>query len=106
MTKNPGNISCGPSGNKTSLSGARHTHNRWASRSLMSAVLLAAIVAVGCKDKPEVEVVPTVTVQVGAAERGTIQRKITADVVLFPLDQAAIVPKLSAPVRKFYVQRG
>ena len=29
-----------------------------------------------------------------------------ADAVLTPLAQAAIQPKLSAPVRKFYVERG
>ncbi|MFY9527946.1 MAG: efflux RND transporter periplasmic adaptor subunit [Candidatus Acidiferrales bacterium] len=46
------------------------------------------------------------TVQVAAAENETIQSKVTADAVLYPRDQAAIVPKVSAPVRKFYVNRG
>jgi multidrug efflux pump subunit AcrA (membrane-fusion protein) len=31
---------------------------------------------------------------------------VTADAVLAPLAQAAIAPKISAPVKKFYVQRG
>ena len=31
---------------------------------------------------------------------------ILADAILAPLAQAAIAPKISAPVKKFYVQRG
>jgi len=31
---------------------------------------------------------------------------VTADAVLYPLEQATLVPKISAPVRKFYVNRG
>ncbi|HEV2492939.1 MAG TPA: efflux RND transporter periplasmic adaptor subunit [Terriglobia bacterium] len=46
------------------------------------------------------------TVQVAAAERTSIQRRVTADAVLYPLRQAVIVPKISAPVSKFYVNRG
>ena len=45
-------------------------------------------------------------VQVGAAENAPIQRKVIGDAVLYPLDQAAIVPKVVAPVKKFYVDRG
>ncbi len=33
-------------------------------------------------------------------------RAITADAVLAPIAQAAIEPKISAPVKKFYVERG
>jgi multidrug efflux pump subunit AcrA (membrane-fusion protein) len=43
---------------------------------------------------------------VDAAELSTIQRKISADATLYPLDQSAIVPKVTAPVSKFYVNRG
>ncbi|MDR3676886.1 MAG: biotin/lipoyl-binding protein, partial [Acidobacteriota bacterium] len=35
-----------------------------------------------------------------------IERKISADAVIYPLRQAAMVPKISAPVRKFFVERG
>jgi multidrug efflux pump subunit AcrA (membrane-fusion protein) len=59
---------------------------------------------VGCsKEKPEE---PTVSVQVSPVEKKTIQRTVTAEAILFPLQQSAIVPKISAPVRKFYVNRG
>ncbi len=39
-------------------------------------------------------------------EQGAISEHITADAILAPLAQAAIAPKISAPVKKFYVQRG
>lgn len=39
-------------------------------------------------------------------EQGSIAEHVTADAVLAPLAQAAIEPKITAPVKKFYVQRG
>ncbi|HEY6293748.1 MAG TPA: efflux RND transporter periplasmic adaptor subunit [Terriglobia bacterium] len=60
----------------------------------------------GCSGKEATEAAPTMTVQVAAAERATIERKITADAVLYPVHQAAIVPKIGAPVSKFYAERG
>lgn len=56
--------------------------------------------------KKEVAPEPDVTVQAEHPEQGPIAEHITADAVLAPLAQAAIEPKISAPVRKFYVQRG
>jgi len=47
-----------------------------------------------------------VSVKAENAEKATIQRVITADAVLFPLQQAALVPKITAPVKKFFVNRG
>jgi HlyD family secretion protein len=38
--------------------------------------------------------------------RGASHEQIAADAILAPLAQAAISPKVSAPVKKFYVQRG
>lgn len=49
---------------------------------------------------------PMVSVQVASVEKTTIQRTITAQAVLFPRRQSAIVPKITAPVEKFLVQRG
>lgn len=70
-------------------------------------IMVAGIVlASGCSSKPEVEEGPTVTVQVDAAENQPISQRVDADATLYPLDQAAIVPKINAPVRKFYVNRG
>lgn len=63
------------------------------------------LIAVGCSsDKGDQE--PTVTVQVAPVEKTTIQRTINAQAVLFARQQAAIVPKISAPVKKFLVKRG
>ena len=58
----------------------------------------------GCKKEttPPVEV----TVQAEHPEQGAISEHITVDAILSPLAQAAIEPKITAPVRKFYVQRG
>ncbi len=44
--------------------------------------------------------------QVGAAENQTIERKVIAEATLYPLEQAAIIPKVTAPIKKFYVERG
>ena len=79
---------------------------------LPSALRLAAaiasiplIVAVsGCKK--EETPAPEITVQAEHPEQGPISEHIVSDAILAPLAQAAIAPKISAPVRKFYVQRG
>ncbi len=49
---------------------------------------------------------PVVPVQVAAATKSTVRQLITAEAVLFPLQQADIMPKISAPVQRFFVQRG
>src|ERR1700736_5964590 len=61
--------------------------------------------SVGCSsDKGDTE--PTVSVQVAPVEKTAIEQTITAQAVLFARQQAAIVPKISAPVQKFLVKRG
>jgi HlyD family secretion protein len=55
-------------------------------------------------DKKDKE--PTVSVQVVAVEKTTIQHTINTEAILFARQQAAIVPKISAPVAKFLVKRG
>ena len=54
------------------------------------------------KLKPE----PVVTVDVAPVLSSSIQLKVGADALLYPLQQAAIIPKVSSPVKKFYVDRG
>lgn len=49
---------------------------------------------------------PATPVQAAAAERTAIHSYITAQAVLYPLKQANVVPKISAPVARFLVQRG
>jgi len=78
----------------------------WRSAGLLGVALVADLLLSGCKPAAPAEDAPTVTVQVGAAENEPIQLKVIADAVLYPRDQAAIVPKIVAPVKKFYVDRG
>ncbi len=76
-------------------------------RRLAASVLLAAAIMLtsACSsDKTDKE--PTVSVQVAPVEKTTIQHVIRAQAILFPKQQAAIVPKISAPVQKFLVKRG
>ncbi len=67
----------------------------------------AALLLTGCgKQAAEATPTPTVSVEAAHPERGPISDHIMADAVLSPLAQAAISPRISAPVRRFYVQRG
>ena len=47
-----------------------------------------------------------VPVEVAAATKQTVHAVVTAEGVLFPIRQANVVGKISAPVQRFYVQRG
>ncbi|MGB6691858.1 MAG: efflux RND transporter periplasmic adaptor subunit [Terracidiphilus sp.] len=84
--------------------GMRSTTMRRRSCVALCVPALAIALIAGCKKEaaPEVEV----TVQAEHPEQGAIAEHITADAVLAPLAQAAIVPKVTAPVKEFYVQRG
>src|ERR1700680_2734934 len=74
-------------------------------RSLL--ILMAAgILFSGCGTKETAEATPTVTVQVDAAEKEPIQRKVVTDAVLYPRDQAAIVPKVVSSIKKWNVDKG
>jgi HlyD family secretion protein len=73
----------------------------------LAALLLCgtSLLVTAC-NKPA-ETAPTeVNVQAEHPERGDIAEQITVDATLAPLAQAAIAPKVTAPVKKFYVQRG
>src|SRR5258708_32149445 len=70
---------------------------------------LAAIITVvaselGCSSEKPAE--PTVGVQVVPVKKVTIEQTVTSEAVLYPLAQSAIVPKISAPIKAFYVNRG
>jgi RND family efflux transporter MFP subunit len=60
----------------------------------------------GCKKADDSTVATLVTVQAEKPEIGEISERIMADATLSPLAQAAIAPKITAPVSKFFVQRG
>jgi HlyD family secretion protein len=75
-----------------------------------SALGLAAVGLVAClcscSGERSQEVEPTVTVQAVPVRRAGIRLEVNSEAVVYPLDQATIVPKVSAPVLKFFVNRG
>lgn len=81
------------------------TWRRWQHASAVFAMIAALMLLASCSSEPG-EKEPLVTVQVAAVEKTDIQHTITTQAILFPRQQAAIVPKISAPVQKFLVQRG
>jgi HlyD family secretion protein len=58
------------------------------------------------KEAGESESAPVAPVEVATAKRTAIQATISAEAVLYPLQQATVTPKISAPVARFLVQRG
>lgn len=78
-------------------------------RIVVSALAGAALLAVifGCGGSANENASSTlVSVQAEKPTVGPISEHVVADAVLSPLAQASISPKLTAPVKKFYVQRG
>ncbi len=71
---------------------------------LLVAMALPLVFLQGCKKETAPE--PQVTVQAEHPEQGPISEQVTADAILAPIAQAAIAPKISAPVKKFDVERG
>jgi HlyD family secretion protein len=68
------------------------------------AALLILLSACAKKEAPATEA--PAPVQVTAVTQNTIRRTIAGDGALYPLDQANVMPKITAPVQKFYVNRG
>jgi multidrug efflux pump subunit AcrA (membrane-fusion protein) len=81
---------------------------RWTA-SAAAALLVCSIVS-GCKkaasDEDEAAGASAVSVQAEHPTVGPLSEQIAADAILAPLAQAALAPKISAPVRAEYVQRG
>src|SRR5579863_10458256 len=79
---------------------------------LLSTVMAACVLLSGCgKEKAAAEgggeapEAPT-PVTVETAGLGAIDRVVTADAVLYPINQANVTPKISAPVKRVLVNRG
>jgi len=66
----------------------------------------ALLGAVGGCSKAEKEKEPVVAVQATPAQRGPISQIVSADAVVYPLEQATIAPKITSTVKHFHVQRG
>jgi multidrug efflux pump subunit AcrA (membrane-fusion protein) len=73
-------------------------------KNLLIAALLVLLSA--CAKKETAAPEAPAPVQVTAVTQNTIRRTVAGDGALYPLDQANVMPKLAAPVQKFYVNRG
>lgn len=72
----------------------------------LAAVVVFCLLAAGCAKKEAAEVEGVAAVEVAAVAQESIRRAVEADAVLYPIDQASVMPKISAPVQKFLVNRG
>jgi HlyD family secretion protein len=72
---------------------------------ILSIVVLLVLLSACAKKEAAAPEAPA-PVQVTAVTQNTIRRTVAGDGTLFPLDQANVMPKLAAPVQKFYVNRG
>jgi HlyD family secretion protein len=79
----------------------------WWSR-LGSAFALCFLLTIcGCsKAKAPAEAEPVIPVQVTEVKQDSIDRIVSASGILYPVDQATVMPKISAPVKTFFVKRG
>ncbi|HEY4011378.1 MAG TPA: efflux RND transporter periplasmic adaptor subunit [Acidobacteriaceae bacterium] len=82
----------------------------WRCSLAATAAVLVCSINTGCKksaaDADEDTAASAVSVQAEHPTVGPISEEIPADAILAPLAQAALAPKISAPVRAEYVQRG
>jgi multidrug efflux pump subunit AcrA (membrane-fusion protein) len=72
---------------------------------IILALLCVGALFSGCKKAEEVAP-PEVTVQAEKVERKSLTESVSGETILVPQSQAAIVPKISAPIKEFFVQRG
>jgi HlyD family secretion protein len=73
-----------------------------------TAIILSAagLALAACGSGTEEEAGPVVTVDVAPVLNSEIQRVIRTQALVYPFEQAAIVPKITAPIKKFYVEKG
>ncbi len=71
----------------------------------IAAICAIACAALGCGSEEKAKD-PVVSVQTTAAHRATIAQTISADAVVFPLQQAVLTPKITSTIKTFLVQRG
>jgi len=74
-----------------------------------AAIAVVAFAVSGCGKKEkggEAEAEAPTPVQVAPARRGPIDHIVTADAVIYPINQANVTPKISAPVKRVLVNRG
>ena len=82
-----------------------HPQPTWRT-SIAPACTMIALFSLGGCANAEKEKEPVVSVQTMPAKRGPISQVISAEAVVFPLEQATLAPKITSTIKKFYVQRG
>ena len=65
-----------------------------------------ALVLTSCSKKEEAEKEAPAPVQVTTVTQDTVRRIVAGDGVLFPVEQENAMPKIQAPVKKYYANRG
>ncbi|HUP04884.1 MAG TPA: efflux RND transporter periplasmic adaptor subunit [Bryobacteraceae bacterium] len=71
-----------------------------------AALAAAVLLASGCSKKAAEEAEQPPTVQVTAVTQAAIHNVVSGDGVLYPYDQSSVMPKITAPVEAFHVNRG
>ncbi len=86
----------------------RHFACRSTACALVTSCAIAALLVSGCKGGNDAlsNDQTVVSVQIATAKVHSITDVVTAQGVLYPLHQASLSPKITAPVRAFYVNRG
>jgi len=69
-------------------------------------LLLLCLALAGCTKKEPQEAEAVVPVTVVEVQKRNLEHVIQADGVLFPINQASVMPKISAPISQFLVNRG
>lgn len=78
----------------------------YAQKTVLPAGILILLVAAGCSTSEPPDVQSAAPVQTAVAERAPIHRIVAARGILYPVDQAAVAAKISAPVETLRVNRG
>jgi len=73
---------------------------------LLPSIAGCLLLAPSCTKKEEKEAEAPAPVQVTAVTQDTVRRAVDGDGALFPLDQQNVMPKITAPVSRFHVNRG
>jgi multidrug efflux pump subunit AcrA (membrane-fusion protein) len=81
------------------------TQKHFAFAAMAAVAALLSGFAWGCA-KEEKEKEPEVSVQTTPAEKEDISQIVNEEAVIFPLQQATVVPKITSTIKQFQVQRG
>jgi multidrug efflux pump subunit AcrA (membrane-fusion protein) len=75
-------------------------------KSRIALAILFTLILAGCAKEKEKETEPVLNVKLEPVASESIDRIVPGEGILRAIDQSAIMPKIAAPVAKFYVNRG